>query len=249
MIGDGETASGSVNTVRRVGDTIHRPRGRWTPTVHALLTHLDTKGFTMAPRALGFDEDGLEILSLLPGEVAMRPWSPALTEPSGIIALATWLRDYHAAVQDFRPPPGCEWFVPDTTWRPGQIARHGDLGPWNSVWQGTSLVGFIDWDFIEPGEAIDDVAQLAWYAVPLRGPAAQQRERLELLCSVYGVQPRLVVDALSALQRREQDRVRRLGTAGIPPWTTFLDRGDVAEIEAENEWLATNRQSLASGTA
>jgi hypothetical protein len=42
-------------------------------------------------------------------------------EPFGVIALATWLRDFHAAAQDFRPPPDCEWFVPDLTWRDGQI--------------------------------------------------------------------------------------------------------------------------------
>jgi Ser/Thr protein kinase RdoA (MazF antagonist) len=50
---------------------------------------------------------------------------------------------------------------------PGQ-KRHGDLGPWNMVWASGTLVGLIDWDFAEPGLAIDDVAQAAWNCVPLR---------------------------------------------------------------------------------
>ncbi|WP_018349730.1 aminoglycoside phosphotransferase family protein [Longispora albida] len=244
MIGDGETASGSVTTVLRVGDTIRRPCGRWTPVVHALLAHLESAGFTRAPRALGIDAEGREILSFLPGETARRPWPPALTEPSGIVALATWLAEYHAAVRDFRPPAGADWFVPGLTWREGQIIRHGDLGPWNSVWQGTELAGFIDWDFAEPGEPIEDLAHLAWYAVPLRGPAPGARERLELLCSVYGAEPVAVLDALAGLQRRERERIVRLGTEGIAPWDSFLERGDVRQIDAEAAWLAGNRESL-----
>lgn len=42
MIEDGATDKGSVTTVRRVGDTIRRPVGEWTPAVHALLTHLES---------------------------------------------------------------------------------------------------------------------------------------------------------------------------------------------------------------
>ncbi|MDQ3789736.1 MAG: aminoglycoside phosphotransferase family protein, partial [Actinomycetota bacterium] len=41
MIEDGATDRGSVTTVRRVGETIRRPVGEWTPAVHAVLTHLE----------------------------------------------------------------------------------------------------------------------------------------------------------------------------------------------------------------
>jgi aminoglycoside phosphotransferase (APT) family kinase protein len=49
------------------------------------------------------------------------------------------------------------------------IIRHGDLGPWNSIWTGSTLNGLIDWDFAEPGNPLADVAQLASRIVPLRG--------------------------------------------------------------------------------
>jgi len=38
----------------RVGDTVRRSVGPWTSAVHTLLAHLADKGFTGAPRPLGF---------------------------------------------------------------------------------------------------------------------------------------------------------------------------------------------------
>ena len=55
----GNMSSGVV----RVGDTVRRPTGPWTPAVHALLVHLNAVGFCGAPRPLGFDEQGREVLS------------------------------------------------------------------------------------------------------------------------------------------------------------------------------------------
>ena len=49
------------------------------------------------------------------------------------------------------------------------IIRHGDLGPWNTVWEGETLNGVIDWDFAGPAYPLSDVGQFAWYSVPLRG--------------------------------------------------------------------------------
>ncbi|BCJ57962.1 hypothetical protein Jiend_13840 [Micromonospora endophytica] len=40
---------GNVSTVVRVGDTVRRNVGPWTPSVHALLRHLEYVGFTGAP--------------------------------------------------------------------------------------------------------------------------------------------------------------------------------------------------------
>ncbi|MGH3171034.1 MAG: hypothetical protein ACRDN0_34865 [Trebonia sp.] len=56
--------------VVRVGDTVRRPAGPWTPAVHALLAHLHAVGFAGAPRPLGIDEHDREILTFVPGTVA-----------------------------------------------------------------------------------------------------------------------------------------------------------------------------------
>jgi hypothetical protein len=61
-------AGGNVSDgVVRVGDTVRRPAGPWTPAVHALLAHLHEVGFHAAPRPLGLDERGREVLEFVPG--------------------------------------------------------------------------------------------------------------------------------------------------------------------------------------
>lgn len=257
MIEDGATDKGSVTTVRRIGETIRRPVGEWTPAVHALLTHLESVGFTRAPRVLGIDGTD-EVLSLLHGEPAFTPWPPALRSTAGISALGSWLRDYHDAVRDFEPPADARWQGQEDQWRPGMVIRHGDLGPWNSIWNGDRLAGFIDWDFAAPGHALDDLAQLAWYAVPLRPTEQQQRvpiagehtlrNRFNALCAAYGARPAAVLDALDAVQSREAERIERLGRRGHEPWLTFLTRGDVAEMMAERSWLRSQRTVLLGGS-
>src|SRR2546426_6567672 len=47
---------GNFSRARRVGDTVRRDAGPWTPTVHELLRHLRAQGFTAAPEPLAFDE-------------------------------------------------------------------------------------------------------------------------------------------------------------------------------------------------
>lgn len=59
---------GRVNEgVVRVGDTVRRPVGPHSPFVHELLRHLEQVGFEDAPRFLGVDAVGREIISFLPG--------------------------------------------------------------------------------------------------------------------------------------------------------------------------------------
>jgi hypothetical protein len=53
----------------RVGETVRRPTGPWTPAVHELLRHLDRERFDGAPRAIGIDEAGREILTFVRGAV------------------------------------------------------------------------------------------------------------------------------------------------------------------------------------
>jgi hypothetical protein len=64
----------SVSSPVKVGDTVHRQAGLWTPTIHDLLHFLNEKGLTFVPSPLGFDDQGREILNFLPGKAATRPW-------------------------------------------------------------------------------------------------------------------------------------------------------------------------------
>ena len=63
-------AGGDVtHGVVRVGDTVRRPRGPWSDAVAAYLLHLERVGFRGAPRYLGVDEHGRDVLEFVCGEV------------------------------------------------------------------------------------------------------------------------------------------------------------------------------------
>ena len=64
------TGGNVSRAVVRVGDTVRRPAGPWTPAVHALLAHLHSAGLTGAPGPLGIDERGREVLTFIPGTPA-----------------------------------------------------------------------------------------------------------------------------------------------------------------------------------
>ena len=106
--------------VVRVGDTVRRPAGPWTPGVHALLAHLHAAGFNGAPKPLGIDERGREILTFVPGSIAW-PGSFHLLDDDGQLRRAVRLiRDFHDVVAGFVPPPGTRWqhcFAPTPTSR------------------------------------------------------------------------------------------------------------------------------------
>ena len=60
---DREVLAGGVNEVVRIGATVRRPMGPWSPRVHGLLRHLAAQGFRGAPRVLEVTDDGFEVLA------------------------------------------------------------------------------------------------------------------------------------------------------------------------------------------
>jgi hypothetical protein len=83
--------------VVRVGDTVRRPAGPWTPAVHALLTHLHEVGFGGAPRPLGIDDRGREVLTFMPGTVAWPGHFHLLDADRQLRRAARLVREFHDA--------------------------------------------------------------------------------------------------------------------------------------------------------
>lgn len=248
-------AGGSVNRVVRVGNTVRRSTGTWTPAVHALLAHLRARGVAKVPHVLGLDDQDREILTFIEGRTGERPWPPALLTEDGLRSYVTLLRDYHRAVSTFVPPPGAVWRVGNHDPVVGEIIRHGDYGPWNTIWRGEEIVGIIDWDFAQPGEAILDVGQAALFGVPLQGPEGVKlagfradpnlRKRLQVVCAAYGdFTPPEVLDAVLAVLDLEIHRTTSLGARGLQPWSRFLAAGRALEFRTYRTWLLSNRRTL-----
>ncbi|MFL5943719.1 MAG: hypothetical protein ACJ75L_10695 [Gaiellaceae bacterium] len=56
------------DAVVRVGDTVRRPPGPNPQLAREVLLHLERAGFDAAPRWLGVDEEGRDVLSWIEGE-------------------------------------------------------------------------------------------------------------------------------------------------------------------------------------
>ncbi|MGW3098395.1 phosphotransferase enzyme family protein [Streptomyces sp. NPDC001102] len=236
--------------VVRVGDTVRRPAGPWTPSVHALLTHLHEAGFRAAPRPLGIDERGREVLSFVPGEMVW-PDRFALVEPeAGLVRVARLIRDFHDAVQDFRPPEDACWQVLMPA-EGDDIIAHQDLAPWNLV-AGDGGWALIDWDTAAPGSRLWDVAYAVRGFVPLSAHPHWQTPdaaaRLRLFADAYGLdeaERRRLVPLLGRRTRAMHDFLREQHALGNQPWSRLWAeghgdawRGDAEYVEAREErWL------------
>src|SRR4051794_3366794 len=89
----------NAGLVMRVGDTVRRPLTG--PANRALLRHLERVGFEGAPRLLGVDERGREVLSFIPGRAAILPYEPWALTDEALVTVAELLRRYHDAVRSF----------------------------------------------------------------------------------------------------------------------------------------------------
>lgn len=148
---------GQTTPVLRHGDTVLRPAGPWTPTVHALLIHLENAGFSGSPRVVGngYDGHGREVLTYIPGEfVHPHAWSD-----EGIWQVGRLLHDLHDATADFQPAPDAVWHRwPFHSDAPDAIISHRDTGPWNIVARDGLPVAFIDWPTAGPTGRLDEIA-------------------------------------------------------------------------------------------
>lgn len=214
----------------RVGDTVRRPTGPWTPAVHALLAHLERKGFTGAPRVLGIDEQGREILEFIDGEVAWPDPSPV-----DLVRVGRMLRAFHDAVADFSPPSDAVWRFPEMAADAapfadgrGMTVCHNDPAAWNLV-VNAERVAFIDWDTAGPRPPIWDFAYCAVGCVPI----APNRDvdvapRLRALADGYELSdadrarlPEVIVARITS----SYEHMRRRAEAGIAPWDTMWRDG------------------------
>jgi hypothetical protein len=236
---DGGNAGGAV----RVGDTVRKAAGPWTPAVHALLRHLAAHGFAGSPRPLGIDSRGREILTFLEGEtVGSRfPWPGWTHSDDTLLQVARWMRGYHQAVADFVPPAGAVWRM-GGQWRSGLVIGHNDAAPYNAVWRSGSLAGFFDWDMAGPVPAEWDLAYAAFSWVPLHARHVVQREgftdfgsrrtRLRRFLAEYGWTGtteaflpvvRARITALIA-------RLRELAATGEPVFGQLIAQGGDADL-------------------
>ncbi|MEE6257064.1 aminoglycoside phosphotransferase family protein [Plantactinospora sonchi] len=241
--------------VERIGDTVRRPVS--SPLVHDLLRYLAEVGFPYAPRLLGVDEQGREVLSYLDGESGPAGWA-RVVDPRGLVAMARLLRTYHEAVADYRPDgdgsSDGEGSGSGSGSGSGEIVCHGDFGPWNLVWDGTRPVGIVDWDQAVPARPVFDVAYALEYVAPFRDDVEcrrwlaypevpDRRARLETFAEAYGLTSTDgLVDEVFRQQRQVRERVRQLAAAGVEPQAGWVANGHLDTLDARIAWSVAHRR-------
>jgi Ser/Thr protein kinase RdoA (MazF antagonist) len=219
LLSGGATAEAVV----RVDDTVRRPPGRNADLMRDVLLHLERAGFDAAPRWLGIDEQGRDILTWIDGETFTErgQMHPFIGDPpvrvtfadEQLAAALRLLRRYHATFRE-------------------EVTCHGDFGPWNIVWRSEMPFAVIDFDDVYRGDPTEDVAYALRVFVSYGFAAAEPAElvrRTHVALTAYGAS----FDVPVILEREydlAEERCRRHG------WHRQL-----AKLPIERAWLAAHR--------
>jgi len=239
-IGDARTSG--VTAVEQVGSTVHRAQGSWSPAVHALLVHLEQRGFPGAPRFLGVDNQGREILDFVPGDTAES--LGAVASDQLLTSAAALLRGFHDATVAGELLTRGGWQLPPV--EPVEVICHNDAAPYNTIVRDGMAVGFIDFDTAAPGPRAWDLAYALYRFVPLSrgfGDAPQQGERAARFLEAYGASQVDAMEAIRLVPKRLAALVgfmRARADAGNSAYAAHIARGDADEYRRDIAYATAN---------
>ena len=212
---------------------------------------LEDAGWTGAPRFLGIDEHGREVLSWIDGHV---PWSgvdepPSVYDDRAVAGVARLVRELH------------DLTAGSSLAGDGAVVCHNDLSLKNTVYREVSEdgdvtwrpVAFIDWDAAAPGRRIHDVAHLAWQWAANRSSAPEAAARLvRVAADAYGLEPADragLIDTILWWQDRCWRGIQADIDAGAESVRRLRDAGAVEAVRADFEWTVRHRAVLDAGLA
>jgi Ser/Thr protein kinase RdoA (MazF antagonist) len=252
--------------VVRVGDTVRRPQQQQSAFVAAYLEHLARVGFTGAPRFLGVDDRGRDVLEFVAGDVpGASPEAWACTDDV-VAGVARLVRALHDASEGWVPPPELPWFGRDRVGPdlpaelaalpgPPELVAHCDVTPQNVVFRAGAPVALIDFDLARPTRRAADLLTTAMWWVPLQHPADRapaQRDvdvpgRLRLFLDAYGLpgpQRAELLELADPMWRRGWLSMRHNALTLGGGWARMWDEGVGDVIERRRAWFAGERATL-----
>lgn len=222
--------------VVRVGRTVRRPATASSAFVAELLGDLQRQGFTGAPRHLGFDTAGREILTYLPG------WVPARfqrwTDPQ-VAAAGSLLRSFHDATRGSRLAGR------------HPVVCHHDPGPNNTVFADDIPAALIDFDTAAPGDPLEDLGYMAWTwcisSRPGAPPATVQAAQVRVLADAYGLDTASRSQLTDAVLDRQIRNARWWHSHLARPAPRGADHeiaGRIRWSEQEHAYTSANRKAF-----
>lgn len=245
--------------VVRIGDTVRRPHQATSVVVAEYLDHLAAQGFTGAPRFLGRDAQGRDVLTFLDGNVSGSPVDDWARADRLLPSVARLVRRLHDASMGWTPSTP----IPVPAGRPvaplpdGEqpLVSHRDVTPQNVVVRAGEAFGLIDFDLIGWTTRAIDLANTAMHWVPLIDPSDREPghagsdpgRRLRLLLDSYGR------DAIDA--DRLMDAAAHRFAAGYASmkwnaenlgggWARMWDEGVGEVIRRRVAWFDRSRDDL-----
>jgi aminoglycoside phosphotransferase (APT) family kinase protein len=213
--------------VMRIGSTVHRTPGPNSEFVAELLRHLERHGASVAPRYLGRDEHGRDVLEYIPGQTTDHP---SQRDEAAYGQCGRLLRRLHDATAGHPLAQKSECVI------------HTDPGPYNVIFQDGLPVTLIDWDEARPGNRIWDLGYAAWtWCVTSAGriPVQDQADRVMKLRAGYGkVGGEQLLSQIVECQTFIADNARaQLGRSGQSDAFYDHHRAAIAWADADRRWF------------
>jgi len=224
----GRTASEVV----RIGNTVRRSVGPNPEFNHALLKLLEAKNFDHAPRFLGIDEKGREIVTFMEGKA---PHEEVNWTDDQLVIVVQMLKNFHDATAGSELANGKE------------VVCHNDIAPWNTILENDIPTAFIDFDGAAPGNRADDLAYLLWTFLELGSDvsASVQAEKIQKLAKVYGfVDTHKLLDAVLEQQKKIFAEREELAKSAPDQKEREFSASRLDIVRSEIEWVKANRSIL-----
>ncbi|MBY0009979.1 aminoglycoside phosphotransferase family protein [Paenibacillus typhae] len=259
MTDDEILQGGNINLIVRKENTVLRPTGYWSPSVHQLLEHLEKQSFEGAPRFLGMDESNREILTYISGEVPGNDYpdlEPYMWSDETLVGLAHLLCRFHDATEGSPLMTQGKWQLSYSDDHDYDVICHNDAALYNVVFQEGTPVALIDFDMAGPGPRMWDIAYSLYTSVPLASftpdystgktvgyqtylHALERSRRIQLFFEAYGIPvPNdlrgWIIKRLTTLC----DTLRNGAAEGNPAFQKMVDEGHLAHYESEIQFIS-----------
>jgi Phosphotransferase enzyme family len=246
----------NAGAVIRVGDRVLRPAGPQTASLHKFLAALREGGFYGAPKPLGVDHEGREILAFIEGDVALPPYPAWAQTDEALASLAALTRRFHEGSRGVGLIH-LDWSAEMADPARGEVVCHNDICLENVVFRDGEAIGLLDFDFAAPGDPIRDLAALARMCVPVDDPvsaahfgwsAADRATRTRLVADSYGLiapQRGELLAYLDSAIAQGGEWVLRQVEAGNPNFIKMWDEiGGMERFDRRRRWWKDSRSAF-----